>query len=81
MLSIIGGVAKFSQSMIKIEQDERIAMAKKRPEAYPGRKPSLKPIQAEQLRCRAQAGEKKAVLAREFKISRETLYSYLRAAS
>lgn len=81
MLSIIGGVAEFSRSMIKIAQAEGIAMAKKRPGAYPGRKPSLTPIQAEQLRCRAQAGEKKAVLAREFKISRETLYSYLRAAS
>ena len=67
--------------MIKIAQAEGIAMAKKRPGAYPGRKPSLTPVQAEQLRCRAQAGEPKAKLAREFGISRETVYSYLRNAS
>jgi DNA-binding XRE family transcriptional regulator len=31
------------------------------------------------LRKRAKAGENKATLAREFAISRETLYQYLRA--
>jgi DNA-binding XRE family transcriptional regulator len=30
------------------------------------------------LRCRANAGEQKAKLAREYGISRETLYQYLR---
>ena len=34
--------------------------------------------QADQLRAKVLAGEKKAVLAREFGISRETLYQYLR---
>jgi DNA invertase Pin-like site-specific DNA recombinase len=46
--------------------------------AYKGRKPSLTQEQAVQLRARASTGEKKAVLAREFNISRETLYQYLR---
>jgi predicted transcriptional regulator YheO len=32
------------------------------------------------LRERATAGERKSVLAAEFGISRETVYSYLRAA-
>jgi DNA invertase Pin-like site-specific DNA recombinase len=81
MLSIIGGVAEFSRSMIKIAQAEGIAMAKKRPGAYPGRKPSLNPAEAVQLRFRVQAGEKKSHLAKEFGISRETLYAYLRTAS
>jgi hypothetical protein len=36
-------------------------------------------VQAADLRKRAEAGEKKAALAREFDISRETLYQYLRA--
>jgi len=31
-----------------------------------------------ELRCRAAAGEKKVQLAREFGISRETLYQYLK---
>ena len=35
-------------------------------------------MQAQQLRERAAAGERKSVLAREFGISRETVYSYLR---
>ncbi|MFX6755217.1 helix-turn-helix domain-containing protein, partial [Acinetobacter baumannii] len=34
--------------------------------------------QVAQLRRRAAAGEKKAQLAREFGISRETVYQYLR---
>ena len=79
MLSIMGGVAEFERSMIRSRQAEGIALAKAKGNVYKGRKPSLNPTQAEQLRCRAQAGEKKAALAREFKISRETLYSYLRA--
>jgi DNA-binding CsgD family transcriptional regulator len=37
--------------------------------------------QAEQLRERAAGGERKSVLAAEFGISRETVYSYLRAAA
>jgi DNA invertase Pin-like site-specific DNA recombinase len=66
--------------MIHERQLEGIAIAKAKG-IYKGGKPKLSPTQAEQLRCRAQAGEKKAVLAREFKISRETLYCYLRAVS
>lgn len=46
--------------------------------AYKGRKPALTQEQATQVRARAAAGEKKAVLARDYKISRETLYQYLR---
>lgn len=41
-----------------------------------GAKPSLIPERVTQLRARVAAGEKKAALAREFGISRETLYSY-----
>ena len=44
-----------------------------------GRKPALSIEQAETLRRRAAGGEKKAALARELGISRETLYQYLRA--
>ena len=46
--------------------------------AYRGRKKALSPEQAAELRQRAAAGEQKATLAREFGISRETLYQYLR---
>jgi len=47
--------------------------------AYRGRKPALTDDQAAILRKRAASGEKKAALARELGISRETLYQYLRA--
>ena len=46
-----------------------------------GRKPALTAEQAQQLRDRVPASEKKSALAREFGISRETVYSYLRPAA
>ena len=55
-----------------------IAIAKKAG-VYKGRKPSLTIEMIATLRQRASNGEKKAGLAREFKISRETLYTYLRS--
>ena len=45
---------------------------------YRGRKKSLTPDRMAALRRRAPAGEKKAQLAREFGISRETLCQYLK---
>jgi DNA invertase Pin-like site-specific DNA recombinase len=42
------------------------------------RRPALTAEQAHQLRERAAAGERKSPLAKEFGISRETVYSYLR---
>jgi DNA invertase Pin-like site-specific DNA recombinase len=62
--------------LIRERQREGIALAKKAG-VYRGRKPSLTAEQAEDLRKRVASGGKKAVLAREFGISRETLYAYL----
>lgn len=45
---------------------------------YPGRKKALTPERVQELCARVGNGETKAVLAREFGISRETLYQYLR---
>ena len=77
MLSVMGAFAEFERALIKERQREGIALAKQRG-AYRGRKKSLSPERAAALRKRAAAGEKKAALAREFGISRETLYQYLR---
>ena len=63
--------------MIRERQREGITLAKKKG-VYKGRKKVLSAAQVEQLRARVQAGEKKAVLARELGISRETLYQSLR---
>jgi DNA invertase Pin-like site-specific DNA recombinase len=77
MLSILGAVAQFERDLIKERQREGIALAKQRG-AYRGRKKALPADRAADLRGRARAGETKASLAREFGISRETLYQYLR---
>lgn len=79
MLTLLGAFAQFERDLIKERQREGIALAKKRG-VYRGRKRALSPALAQELRARAAAGEKKARLAREFGISRETLYQYLREA-
>jgi DNA invertase Pin-like site-specific DNA recombinase len=77
MLAVMGGFAEFERALIRERQREGIALAKQRG-AYRGRKPALTPDQIQALRRRAGNGEQKARLAREFGISRETLYRYLR---
>lgn len=77
MLSVMGAFAEFERALIRERQREGIALAKQRG-AYRGRKKALSPEQSAALRQRAAAGEQKATLAREFGISRETLYQYLR---
>jgi DNA invertase Pin-like site-specific DNA recombinase len=74
LLSMLGAVAEFERSMIRERQREGIALAK-RAGVYKGRKPSLTAAQVMELRKRVEAGEKKARLAVEFKVSRQTLYT------
>jgi DNA invertase Pin-like site-specific DNA recombinase len=57
---------------------EGIAAAKKRG-VYTGRKKALTDAQVAQIRQRVAAGETKSGLAREYGVSRETLYKHLRA--
>ena len=77
MLSVLGAVAQFERDLIRERQREGIALAKQRG-AYHGRQKTLSPDRVTELYQRASAGEKKAPLTREFGISRETLYQYLR---
>ena len=77
MLSVMGAFAEFERALIRERQKEGIALAKLRG-AYRGRKKALSPDRAAELLQRVKAGEQKAKLAREFGISRETLYQYLR---
>ena len=77
MLSVMGAFAEFERALIRERQREGIALAKQRG-AYRGRKKALSPERAAELLQRVKAGEQKAKLAREFGISRETLYQYLR---
>ncbi len=78
MLGIIASVAQFERSLILERQREGIAIAKAEGK-YRGRKPNLTPERVEELRKRAATGEQRAALAREFGISRASLYVHLGA--
>lgn len=77
MLSIMGAFAEFERALIRERQREGISLAKQRG-AYRGRKRALSRETIAEIRRKEQAGEAKAALAREYGISRETLYQYLR---
>lgn len=80
LLSVMGAFAEFERSLIRERQREGIALARRRG-VYRGRKKALTSEQCSELRRRAADGEPKARLAREFGISRETVYQYLKASS
>ena len=77
MLSVMGAFAEFERALIRERQREGITIAKQRG-AYRGRKKALSAERVAELRRRSAAGEQKAKLAREFGISRQTLYHCLR---
>lgn len=77
LLTLIGAVAQFERSIILERQREGIALARAAGK-YKGRKPILNSTQIQELSRRAYSGERKSGLAKEYGISRETLYSYLR---
>jgi DNA invertase Pin-like site-specific DNA recombinase len=79
MLSLLGAVGQFERDLIKERQREGIALARQRG-AYRGRKRALPDDKLPELLQKVKAGEKKAKLAREFGISRQTLYESLRRA-
>src|SRR3954447_22894191 len=69
LLSVMGAFAEFERALILERQREGIAAAKQRG-VYTGRKLALTAEQAQQLRARAAAGERKSTLAKDFSISR-----------
>jgi DNA invertase Pin-like site-specific DNA recombinase len=71
----MGAFAEFERALICERQREGIAIAKQRG-AYRGRKRSLSDSEIVDVRRRIQGGETKAFVAREYGISRETLYQY-----
>jgi DNA invertase Pin-like site-specific DNA recombinase len=80
MLSVMGAFAEFERALLRERQREGIALAQRRG-AYRGRKKSLPPEKILDLRRRVASGEPKARVARDFGISRETLYNYLAEAN
>lgn len=79
LLSVMGAFAELERALIRERQREGIVLAKQRG-AFRGRKKKLTSGQVVDLLARARSGERKAALAREFCISRESLYNYLKSA-
>jgi DNA invertase Pin-like site-specific DNA recombinase len=77
MLSVMGAFAEFERLLLRERQQEGIELAKQRG-AYRGRKKSLSGQDIVEIRRRIAAGNSKTQVARDFGISRETLYQYLR---
>ena len=77
LLSVMGAFAEFERSLIRERQREGIALAKKHG-VYKGRKLSLTPDQALHLKQRVLDRDSKSQIARDFGISRQTLYEYLK---
>ena len=74
-LKILGAVAEFERQMIRERQREGILLARQR-NAYDkcGRKPSLTPKQIEDIKARLTRGETVSALAKEYGVSRQTIY-------
>ncbi len=75
LLSMLGAVAEFERSMILERQREGIALAKAAGK-YKGRKAALTEEQADELRARLARREPVSGLAREYGISRQSVYNY-----
>jgi DNA invertase Pin-like site-specific DNA recombinase len=80
MLTIMGGVAEFERAMIRERQLEGIAKAKQAGK-YRGRQSTMTTAQVKAIRDRVAAGENKSALAREFMLSRQTIYNILSTGS
>lgn len=78
MLHLLGGVAQFERERIKERQREGIAAARARG-AYTGRPAKLSAEQIADARERRSEGVPVTDLATEFGVSRQTLYSALKA--
>lgn len=76
LLTMLGAVAEFERAMIKERQAEGIALAKQRG-VYKGGTPKLDLAGIVRLRAAVATGKPKAAVARDFRISRATLYNYL----
>ena len=72
----MGAVAEFERALVLERQAEGIALAKQRG-VYKGRRKALTRIEVQESRLRVSEGESKSGLARDARISRQTLYRYL----
>lgn len=83
MLAVLGAVAQFERSLIHERQLEGIAKAKAAGrysgKNHRGRTKKILPEQELEILMRVKNGEKKAALASQFNVSRQTIYRLLKA--
>ena len=77
MFTMLSAFSQFERALIKERQREGIALAKAKG-VYKGRKPALNKDKVIELRKLVSKGANKSKLAKDFGISRETLYQYLK---
>lgn len=78
MFTMLSAFSEFERALIRERQREGIEIAKTKG-IYKGRKPTLNAGNLDRLREQVKNGVNKAKLAREYGISRATLYQYLRS--
>lgn len=74
MLTILAAVAQFERAVARERQAEGIALAKAKGK-YRGRKPALSAAQNGEVVARLTGGESVSALAREYGVSRQTIYN------
>lgn len=77
LFTVLAAFAQFERSLIKERQKEGIALAKAKGK-YKGGTPKLNADQVVELRKMIADGFPKAIAARKFRISRNTVYQYIR---
>lgn len=76
LLGVLGSFAEFERAIIRERQAEGIALAKKAGR-YKGRQRALTRDQADEIRKQAKAGARPTELAKQYGVSRSTIYREL----
>lgn len=77
IFNVMAAFAEFERALIRERQREGVQIAKAKG-LYKGRPAEMTQERLQEIRVRIDAGEAKARVAKEFGISRDTLYRYLR---
>jgi DNA invertase Pin-like site-specific DNA recombinase len=78
LFNVMAAFAEFERALIRERQREGIQLAKAKG-VYKGRPTEMTSERLSEILSKIEAGESKAKVARDFGISRDTLYRYLRA--